>query len=188
MPLLSRMAIAKRALPCRKRIAVCAPLRMMLARPNLLLDCARARARSLLACARVHHHRANFCRRHHRHPLWHAVSSSFQALSGSRGAKRLPMDAGGSLAAAISSGRSTRARHTVPTPSSTAYAELHRQNYTILKCAASRSECAQLLASATREEYKEILGDKLRLHAPNATSAPLAARIIERVSAPCHGR
>lgn len=107
-----------------------------------------------------------------------------EALAGSRGTKRLPIVSDGSLAGAIGSGRSTRARRVVQTPSSTAYAELHRQGYTILKAAASRQECAQLLASATREDYKEILGDKLRLHAPNATSAPLATRIIERALAP----
>ena len=82
---------------------------------------------------------------------------SRRSPSGSRGAKRLPMDAGGSLAAAISSGRSTRARHTVPTPSSTAYAENGKRVY--LPGFATNNRCARCYDLAERDGYMGWLHD-----------------------------
>ena len=73
----------------------------------------------------------------------------------------------------------------VPPPTTAAAIELRSKQYTILRKEISLEQCARLRASATREDYEMILGDKLRLHARNASDAPLAARLIERVSTAC---
>jgi hypothetical protein len=103
---------------------------------------------------------------------------------GSHGKRVLPAAPVGSLAASIASGRSKRkkpANNPPPVPTTTAYRELHSRNFTILRKQVPASTCAMLRESAAREAYKPILGDKLRLYAAHATSAPVVSRLIDQV-------
>jgi hypothetical protein len=103
---------------------------------------------------------------------------------GSRGKRVLPAAPVGSLAASIASGRPKRkkpANNPPLVPTTTAYRELHSRNFTILRKQVPASTCAMLRESAAREAYKPILGDKLRLYAADATSAPLVSRLLDQV-------
>lgn len=62
-----------------------------------------------------------------------------------------------------------------------AYSELHSKGFVILRGEVSRSDCRKLRDGATRECYEPILRDKLRLVAFNATLAPLATRLLDKV-------
>ena len=71
-------------------------------------------------------------------------------------------------------------------PTTTAFKEVHSQNYTILRGEVTARQCKQMRESVAREAYEPILADPLRLHAPDATVVPMASRIIESACALPH--
>lgn len=137
---------------------------------------------------------------HHLASVCCQVLRNFQSRATTLGKRNLPSAPKGSLQASISVARATRARKSAGAgsstsrvfpslkrgappsrPASAAFAELHSKNVTILRGEVALSTCAQLRQSATREEYTDILGDKLRGFAAGASMAPVVTRLVEQV-------